>query len=126
MHVEGVKRVHVNSKNVFTSVYHFVHRGRGPLEALWGVSTGSASRGVCLQGQLHPGGMRLAGSARGSVYRGIYIEGRSTSSLGGKTPATHHTLTLPPPLADLGKRAVHILLECFLVLKFGLNFLRHD
>ena len=85
MHVEGVKRVCVNSKNVFTSVCHSVHRKEGPLET-GSLHGGGYIHGVCIRGSAPGGGgppprasasrdVRLAGSARGSVCRRIYIKG---------------------------------------------------
>ena len=133
MYVEGVKRVHANSKNISTSVCHAVYRAEGAFgdreSALGGgggvvfmgsASRWSASRGSCIQGAcawrgLH-GGLYTGGSTSGEVY----------IQFGWEDPC-HPPYPHPPPsLADLGKQAVRILLECFPVLKFSLNFLRHD
>ena len=82
---------------------------------------GSASKGVCIQGGLHPG----ESTSRGSAFRALHPDGsasggsdyRGSSSKGsasGEKGLAREVGGGQTPL-ELGKRAVRFLLECVLV-----------
>ena len=95
-------QIKLQEGNGFTPVCHSVHRGI----SVQGVSVqwGSLSNGGLCPGCLCPGGL----PRMGSLSRGVSVHGEGVC-LGGLCPGGS-----PPPYST--EQAVHILLECILVL----------